>query len=164
MSRAPKPIDPTVSARHRFGFTLRELRGRAGHSLQGFARRLGRSTSYLSAVELAQVRCTKAFAADCERLLGARGRLLPLWELADRDWTQLTGKRGQHRSPASAGARAVTVAGEPAGSGRAVVTVEELRAIIADATMQAVQACLSGLGHGGAIGLHPNPNGHARTF
>jgi len=163
MSRAPKPIDPTVSARHRFGFTLRELRGRAGHSLQDFARRLGRSTSYLSAVELAQVRCTREFAADCDLLLGANGRLLGLWAAADRDWTQRTGKRGQHRSPASAGARAVTVAGEPAGSGRVVVTVEELRAIITDATMRAVQACLSGLGNGGVIQLPPNPNGHART-
>ncbi len=152
MSRAPKPIDPTVSPRHRFGFTLRELRGQAGHSLQGFARRVGKSDSYLSAVELAQVRCTWAFAADCERLLGAQGRLLPLWELADRDWTQRTGKRGQHRSPAaSTGERAVTVVGEPAGQGWAVLTAEELRAIITDATMQAVQACLSGLGNGGAI-------------
>ncbi len=35
MSRAPKPIDPTVSPRHRFGFTLRD---QAGHSLQGFTR------------------------------------------------------------------------------------------------------------------------------
>jgi hypothetical protein len=43
MSRALKPIDPTVSPRHSFGFTLRQLRGRAGFSLQGFARRLGAS-------------------------------------------------------------------------------------------------------------------------
>ncbi len=94
MSRAPKPIDPTVSPRHRFGFTLRELRGQAGHSLQGFACRLGKSVSYLSVVELAQVRCTRAFAADCEQLLGAPGQLLPLWVQADRDWDQV-------RSPSS---------------------------------------------------------------
>ena len=89
MSRAPKPIDPTASPRHRFGFTLRELRGRAGFSLQGFARRLGKSDSYLSAVELAEVRCTGAFAADCERVLGAPGELLPLWVQADHDWDEL---------------------------------------------------------------------------
>jgi hypothetical protein len=30
MSRAPKPIDPAVSPRHRFGYTLRALRGERG--------------------------------------------------------------------------------------------------------------------------------------
>src|SRR6266536_469164 len=54
MSRAPKPIDPTASPRHRFGFTLRQLRTQAGFSLQGFAQRLDKSVSYLSAVELAE--------------------------------------------------------------------------------------------------------------
>ena len=90
MSRAPKLIDPTASPRHRFGFTLRQLRTQAGFSLHGLAHRLGKSVSYLSAVELAEVRCTRAFAADCERILGGvPGRLLPLWELADRDWDEL---------------------------------------------------------------------------
>ncbi len=98
MSRAPKPIDPAASPRHRFGFTLRQLRGQAGHSLQGFARRLGKSDSYLSAVELAEARCTRAFAADCERLLGAQGRLLGLWAAADRDWNQ----RARFRPPPGA--------------------------------------------------------------
>ncbi len=109
MSRAPKPIDPTASPRHRFDFTLRQLRGRAGFSLQGFARRLGKSVSYLSAVELAEARCTGAFAANCERVLDAAGELLPLWVQADRDWDQV-------RSPSSPAAvelvKALTVAEE----------------------------------------------------
>ncbi len=82
------------------------------------ARRLGKSDSYLSAVELAQARCTRAFAADCERLLGAPGELLPLWEAADRDWTRHTGKRGQHRSAAAAPQPSPQqVDGSPPGSG-----------------------------------------------
>lgn len=89
MSRAPKVIDPAVSPRHRFGHALRTLRGRRGFSLQGFARRLGKSVSYLSAVELAQARCTRAFMGECERLLGAEGQLVGLWERADRDWERL---------------------------------------------------------------------------
>jgi len=97
MSRAPKPIDPAASARHRFGFTLRQLRSRAGHSLQGFARRVGKSDSYLSAVELAEARCTRAFAGDCERLLDAPGELLPLWEQADREWDRKS--NGHYRTP-----------------------------------------------------------------
>jgi len=109
MSRAPKPIDPAASPRHRFGFTLRQLRGRAGFSLQGFARRLGKSVSFLSAVELAEVRCTRAFVADCEQVLTAPGELLQLWVQADRDWDQM-------RSPSSPAAvevvKALTVAEE----------------------------------------------------
>ena len=117
MSRAPKPIDPTASARHRFGFTLRQLRGRAGFSLQGFARRLGKSASFLSAVELAQVRCTRAFAAECERLLGAPGELLPLWVQADRNWDEV-------RSPSSPAAVEVVKA--------LAVAEEHLHALAAD--------------------------------
>jgi transcriptional regulator with XRE-family HTH domain len=93
MSRAPKPIDPTASPRHRFGYALRQARTQEGFSLHGLAHRLGKSVSYLSAVELAEVRCTRTFAADCERILGAQGRLLALWQQADRDWDEL-------RSPA----------------------------------------------------------------
>jgi transcriptional regulator with XRE-family HTH domain len=95
MSRAPKPIDPDASAAHRFGFTLRSLRTQARYSLQGFARRLGKSDSYLSAVELAQARCTLAFAADCDRLQGASGRLVGLWAPADREWEQ---RNRRHRT------------------------------------------------------------------
>ncbi len=268
MSRAPKPIDPAVSPRHRFGFTLRQLRGQAGYSLQGFARRLGRSDSYLSAVELAQARCTAVFAADCERLLRVEGRLMPLWVQAYRDWTRHTGHHAQAASEAAArpaeppavspalpvsngfvtrlqreryargwtqqqavdrlkrlayeqgygqrldgldvqalsryehgrircpraplpalfatlyqvpaavlfprparrpmlpappaGARPEPV-GEPAGQGWVVLTVEELRAMITDATMQAVTACLPTMATTSAIGLPPDRNGHARA-
>jgi transcriptional regulator with XRE-family HTH domain len=93
MSRPLRQIDPSESARHLFAWTLRNLRVQAGFSLQGFARRLGKSVSYLSEVEGAQVRCTREFAAACDALLNADNRLLDLWAAADRDWEQRTGRR-----------------------------------------------------------------------
>ncbi len=97
MSRAPRHIDPSKSVRHLFAWTLRELRVQAGFSLQGFARRLGKSDSYLSAVELAESRCTREFAASCDELVEAGGKLLNLWIHADQDWDRITHK------PVSAG-------------------------------------------------------------
>ena len=96
MSRAPRQIDPNQSARHRFGWTLRRLRSQAGYSLQGFARRLGKSDSYLSAVELAQVRCTRTFAVACDELVNAGNQLLELWAAADSEWNRIARERG-HR-------------------------------------------------------------------
>jgi len=93
MSRALRHINPNESVRHLFAWTLRETRCQAGFSLQGFAKRLGKSDSYLSAVELAEVRCTREFAEMCDRLLGTGGRLVGLWVHADAEWSQLTGKR-----------------------------------------------------------------------
>jgi len=93
MSRALRHINPNQSVRHLFAWTLRETRIQAGFSLQGFAKRLGKSDSYLSAVELAEVRCTREFAESCDRLLGIGGRLVNLWVHADAEWGQITGKR-----------------------------------------------------------------------
>jgi transcriptional regulator with XRE-family HTH domain len=105
MSRAPRRIDPNESVRHLFAWTLRETRAQAGFGLQGFAKRLGKSDSYLSAVELAEARCTREFAEACDRLLGAGGSLINLWVHADAAWTELTHKRtsaarsGSHSEP-----------------------------------------------------------------
>lgn len=93
MSRALRHINPNESVRHLFAWTLRETRTQAGFGLQGFARRLGKSDSYLSAVELAEVRCTREFAETCDRLLGTGNRLVSLWVHADAEWSQITGKR-----------------------------------------------------------------------
>jgi transcriptional regulator with XRE-family HTH domain len=190
MSRAPNPIDPTVSPRHRFGFMLRALRGQRGFSLQGFARRLGKSVSYLSAVELAQARCTAAFVADCERLLEAPGRLTALWAAANEDWDRrhqrqrITRERIQ-AAMAAAGTQQARPAlqafgaadadrgaakgdqEQPAGRavGRAgaalvVVSVEELAALIEHTTTRAVAACLVMLG---AVSRDGDGDGHARA-
>jgi tetratricopeptide (TPR) repeat protein/transcriptional regulator with XRE-family HTH domain len=93
MSRAPRRIDPNESVRHLFAWTLRETRTQAGFGLQGFAKRLGKSDSYLSAVELAEARCTREFAEVCDRLLDTGGRLMNLWVHADAAWSDLTHKR-----------------------------------------------------------------------
>src|SRR6266508_3093493 len=99
MSRALRHIDPNESVRHLFAWTLRETRIQAGFSLQGFARRLGKSDSYLSAVELAQARCTRTFAEACDGLLSSRGKLVELWVHADRDWDRIMDKGASaHRS------------------------------------------------------------------
>ena len=101
MSRTPRQINPRESVRHLFAWTLRDLRTQAGFSLQGFAKRLGKSDSYLSAVELAQARCTRAFAQACDDLLGAGGRLVDLWLHADQDWDRLGRKEASPRRPAA---------------------------------------------------------------
>jgi TolB-like protein/tetratricopeptide (TPR) repeat protein/transcriptional regulator with XRE-family HTH domain len=92
MSRALRHIDPDESGRHLFAWTLRDLRVQAGFSLQGFAKRLGKSVSYLSAVELAQSRCTRQFAEACDRLLGDSGKLVGLWITANDEWDRLSHK------------------------------------------------------------------------
>jgi len=92
MSRALRHIDPNESARHLFAWTLRQTRIQAGSSLQGFAKRLGKSDSYLSAVELAEARCTREFAQACDRLLDAGGRLVSLWVHANQEWDQIVHK------------------------------------------------------------------------
>jgi transcriptional regulator with XRE-family HTH domain len=97
MSRAPRQINPSQSVRHLFAWTLRQTRSQAGFSLQGFAKRLGKSDSYLSAVELAEARCTRAFAEACDRLLHAGGRLVNLWVHADVAWGQLAHQRAPAR-------------------------------------------------------------------
>jgi hypothetical protein len=102
MSRAPRQINPSQSVRHLFAWTLRQTRIQAGFGLQGFAKRLGKSDSYLSAVELAEARCTRAFAEACDGLLGAGGRLVNLWVHADVEWSQLTHKRAPSRPARSA--------------------------------------------------------------
>lgn len=101
MSRTPRQINPRESVRHLFAWTLRDLRTQAGFSLQGFAKRLGKSDSYLSAVELAQARCTRAFAQACDDLLSAGGRLVDLWAHADQDWDRLGRKDASPRRPAA---------------------------------------------------------------
>lgn len=162
MSLAPKPIDPTASAAHLFGYTLRELRGQAGHSLQGFARRLGKSTSYLSAIELADARCTRAFAADCERLLGGKGRLVGLWVLANREWDQRTRPPRSVSKPVSKGHGHGHAHSEPdtsvpvpaTGPGRVVLTAEELAALIEQTVTSTTRACLAVL---------VPPGGHLRA-
>jgi hypothetical protein len=103
MSRAPRRINPDESVRHLFAWTLRDTRTQAGFGLQGFAKRLGKSDSYLSAVELAEARCTREFAEACDRLLGAGGRLVNLWVHANAAWDQINRKRAP---AASSGARA----------------------------------------------------------
>src|SRR5919198_1919528 len=115
MSRAPRQINPSESVRHLFAWTLRQTRTQAGHSLQGFARRLGKSDSYLAAVELAEARCTRTFAADCERVLGAPGALLPLWAAADRESGQRT--RPSRPSGARAGPSNGNRHARPSGNG-----------------------------------------------
>ncbi len=92
MSRALRHIDPSQSGRHLFAWTLRDLRVQAGFSLQGFAKRLGKSVSYLSAVELAQSRCTRQFAEACDRLLGGSGKLIGLWVTANDEWDRMSHK------------------------------------------------------------------------
>ncbi len=99
MSRTLRQINPSESVHHLFAWTLREQRVQAGFGLQGFAKRLGKSDSYLSAVELAEVRCTRAFAEACDELLDAQGKLVNLWVHADREWDQLA------RKPQGAGAK-----------------------------------------------------------
>src|SRR6266545_2877859 len=93
MSRTPRRINPSQSVRHLFAWTLRETRTQEGFSLQGFAKRLGKSDSYLSAVELAQSRCTRQFAEGCDQLLGNSGRLVKLWIEADQEWERLSSRR-----------------------------------------------------------------------
>jgi hypothetical protein len=100
MSRALRRINPSESVRHLFAWTLRELRTQAGFSLQGFAKRLSKSDSYLSSVELAESRCTRSFAQDCDRLLAAQGKLINLWTQADAEWDLIARKpepRGKSR-------------------------------------------------------------------
>jgi len=101
MSRTPRQINPRESVRHLFAWTLRDLRVQAGSSLQGFAKRLGKSDSYLSAVELAQARCARAFAQACDDLLGAGGRLIDLWVHADQEWDRLARKGAPPRRSGS---------------------------------------------------------------
>jgi TolB-like protein/Flp pilus assembly protein TadD len=98
MSRALRHIDPSQSVRHLFAWTLRDRRIQAGFSLQGFAKRLGKSDSYLSAVELADSRCTRQFAEACDRLLGGGGKLLNLWVDADQEWERISHKGAPSRS------------------------------------------------------------------
>jgi transcriptional regulator with XRE-family HTH domain len=92
MSRTPRRINPSQSVRHLFAWTLRETRTQEGFSLQGFAKRLGKSDSYLSAVELAESRCTRAFAETCDELLSTGGKLVSLWVHADAEWNQIARK------------------------------------------------------------------------
>ena len=85
MSRALRHINPNQSVRHLFAWTLRETRIQAGFSLQGFAKRLGKSDSYLSAVELAEVRQALAYSqsnrtkrfGSCRLLLAKTWALMP---------------------------------------------------------------------------------------
>ncbi len=112
MSRALRQIDPRKSVRHLFAWTLRDLRVRAGFSLQGFAKRLGKSDSYLSAVELAQSRCTRQFAEACDQLLGNTGKLVKLWIDADQEW----GRLAQRGAPSQRPRRAIRIEGLSAGA------------------------------------------------
>jgi hypothetical protein len=138
---------------------------RARFSLKGFAKRPGKSVSYLSAVELAQARCTRAFMHDCERLLAASGWLAGLWEQANEDWDRR--HRRQHhvreRLQAAMAAADTQAALWAAGDGHSdqaqarsarpalvVVSREELAALIEQSTLRALAACLAALGKGKA--------------
>jgi len=81
---------------------LRKLRSEAGFSMQGFAKRLGKSDSYLSAVELAEARCTRTFAIACDQLLNAGDALVDLWARADQEWSYLAADRRQGNDGRSA--------------------------------------------------------------
>ena len=86
MSRAPRPLTPKQSVAHYFGWELRRQRQAAGYKLEAFARRVGKSASYVSQVELGEARCTAAFAAACDLVLQTGGLFSNLWPSVDREW------------------------------------------------------------------------------
>ncbi|WP_084558021.1 helix-turn-helix domain-containing protein [Hamadaea tsunoensis] len=83
MPQAPASLDPTLSAQHRFGAALRDLRADRGLSLAQLAPELPASPDALAKYERADRRPTRRIAETLDRVLAADGRLIELWDEAD---------------------------------------------------------------------------------
>ncbi|MGH3874910.1 MAG: helix-turn-helix domain-containing protein [Pseudonocardiaceae bacterium] len=85
MGRTPSELNPDASVRHEFGAELRRLRGIRGFSQVGLGALIMHSGSTVAKVEKAQRWPSRDFAQRCDTVLDARGKLLALWERAERE-------------------------------------------------------------------------------
>ncbi len=85
MPQAPKSLDPSLSAQHRFGAELRRWRELRGLSQAALARLIHVSPDLVAKVEKAARRPSSALAETCDELLGANGSLAVLWPAIERE-------------------------------------------------------------------------------
>jgi DNA-binding XRE family transcriptional regulator len=79
MPQAPKPLDPGLSERHRFGAELRAARVDKGLSQAELAKLVHVHPDLIAKIEKATRWPTEALAASCDAVLGSSGRLSALW-------------------------------------------------------------------------------------
>jgi DNA-binding XRE family transcriptional regulator len=79
MPQAPKPLDPTLSGKHRFGAELRAARVGKGMSQAELAKLVHVHPDLIAKVEKAARWPTQALAITCDSALGTAGRLAGLW-------------------------------------------------------------------------------------
>lgn len=85
MPQEPKVLDPTLSARHRFGAALRSLRSERKLSLARLAPALPATPDALAKYEKAERWPDRASAVILDRVLTAEGTLLALWDEAEAE-------------------------------------------------------------------------------
>jgi transcriptional regulator with XRE-family HTH domain len=85
MPQAPKPLDPSLSTRHRFGAELRRWRELRGLSQAALARLVHVSPDLIAKIEKADRRPTQSLANACDRLLSADGSLASIWPEIERE-------------------------------------------------------------------------------
>src|SRR5690348_7802512 len=83
MPQEPRVLDPTLSAQHRFGAVLREMRVGRKLSLAQLAPELPATPDALAKYEKAERWPDRSYVAILDRVLGAGGDLLALWQEAD---------------------------------------------------------------------------------
>lgn len=79
MPQAPKPLDPSLSAKHRFGAELRSARVNGGMSQAELAKLVHVHPDLIAKVEKAARWPTQALATSCDSALGTGGSLSALW-------------------------------------------------------------------------------------
>lgn len=79
MAQAPKPLDPNLSGKHRFGAELRAARVGSGMSQADLAKLVHVHPDLIAKVEKATRWPTEALATSCDLALGTGGRLAALW-------------------------------------------------------------------------------------
>src|SRR2546421_11506177 len=85
MAQVPMSLDPSLSARHRFGADLRQWRERRGLSQAAVARLVHVSPDLIAKVEKADRRPAQELTETCDRVLGANGALAGLWPEIERE-------------------------------------------------------------------------------
>src|SRR5438067_6268111 len=85
MPQVPKSLDPSLSARHRFGADLRQWRERRGLSQAALARLVHVSPDLIAKVEKADRRPAHELTETCDRILAANGALAGLWTQMERE-------------------------------------------------------------------------------
>jgi len=96
MPQAPKTLDPSLSAKHRFGAALRATRVGHGMSQADLAKLVHVHPDLIAKVEKAVRWPTEPLAASCDSALGTAGTLTALW-------TDVARERREGRQPGPSG-------------------------------------------------------------